>query len=113
MALISRVFDALGGDARSPRQRKLLAAQEDLIIACNVYAPGARGAANGRRGNIRPGAGARHPSGNCHLSLWRRSWSFPLFRLVLTMVARPGAWRQVAHEPLALASQSVYLSANP
>ena len=42
MALISRVYDALEGDARSPRQRKLLAAQEDLIIACNVYAPGAR-----------------------------------------------------------------------
>ncbi len=43
MALISRVFDALKDDGRGrPRQRKLLAAQEDLIIACNIYQPGAR-----------------------------------------------------------------------
>ena len=42
MALISRPSDALDDEDNRPRQRKLLAAQEDLIIACNVYAPGAR-----------------------------------------------------------------------
>ena len=42
MALISRVFDALEGEPGRPRERKLLCAQEDLIIACNVYQPGAR-----------------------------------------------------------------------
>jgi len=43
MAQISRVFDALeDGSPDRPRQRKLLSAQEDLIIACNVYQPGAR-----------------------------------------------------------------------
>lgn len=42
MAIISRPFDALDNDDNRPRQRKLLAAQEDLIIACNVYQPGAR-----------------------------------------------------------------------
>ncbi len=42
MAQISRVFDALEGEPGRPRERKLLSAQEDLIIACNVYQPGAR-----------------------------------------------------------------------
>lgn len=43
MAQISRVFDALeGGKADRPRERKLLSAQEDLLIACNIYQPGAR-----------------------------------------------------------------------
>jgi mannose-6-phosphate isomerase-like protein (cupin superfamily) len=42
MALISRPFDALEDEDNRPRERKLLAAQKDLIIACNVYQPGAR-----------------------------------------------------------------------
>ena len=42
MALISRPFDALEDEVKRPRERKLLSAQEDLIIACNVYQPGAR-----------------------------------------------------------------------
>ncbi|TDI63995.1 MAG: cupin domain-containing protein [Alphaproteobacteria bacterium] len=42
MALISRVYDILDDEVKRPRERKLLSAQEDLIIACNVYQPGAR-----------------------------------------------------------------------
>ncbi|MDX1483395.1 MAG: cupin domain-containing protein [Alphaproteobacteria bacterium] len=43
MAIITRVFDALDQHRQDrPRERKLMAAQEDLIIACNVYEPGAR-----------------------------------------------------------------------
>lgn len=42
MAQVSRVFDALNTDIDRPRKRVLLSAQEDLIIACNVYQPGAR-----------------------------------------------------------------------
>ena len=42
MAQIKRVLDVLEEKATRPRERKLLSAQEDLIIACNVYAPGAQ-----------------------------------------------------------------------
>ena len=43
MAQITNVFESVDlATPDRPRQRKLLSAQEDLIIACNIYQPGAR-----------------------------------------------------------------------
>ncbi|MGY9004763.1 MAG: cupin domain-containing protein [Alphaproteobacteria bacterium] len=43
MAQINNLFDKVDiENPPKPRQRTLIAAQEDLIIACNVYKPGAR-----------------------------------------------------------------------
>lgn len=43
MAQVSNVFESVDlENPDRPRRRKLLSAQEDLIIACNIYRPGAR-----------------------------------------------------------------------
>lgn len=43
MAHVSKIYDAVEfGNPERPRQRKLLSKEEDLLIALNHYAPGAR-----------------------------------------------------------------------